>query len=146
MNQGFNVVTKQSDEWQTPAWLFKALDTEFGFTMDGASTDENALLKKHSTSLVPLPWTGERVFCNPPYSDIMPFVRLATDAELAVLLLPVRTDSDWHRFITERGDEIRYLRKRIPFLERLHLEWFGYYTLEQGNPRFPSLIAITKGR
>lgn len=102
MNTGFNVATKLSDEWQTPQWLYDALDGEFGFTLDGAATPLNAKCKRYSTATCHVSWIGERVFCNPPYSDIETFVRLALEAELAVLLLPVRTDSNWHRILCER--------------------------------------------
>lgn len=137
MNVGFNVRTVQSDEWQTPAWMFDALDGEFGFTMDGASTDANALVTRHSTLERPLWWTGERVYCNPPYSDIMTFVKLAFTAQLAVLVLPVRTDSDWHRVLCESGRvELRYWRKRVKFLRD---------GVEIDSPRFASLIAVVRG-
>ena len=29
------------DDWETPAWLFSALDSEFHFTLDAASTSPN---------------------------------------------------------------------------------------------------------
>lgn len=136
MNTGFNVATLQSDEWETPAWVFDSLHGEFGFTLDGASTAGNAKCKKYSTAEVELLWAGERVFCNPPYSNIGYFVRRAFDAELAVLLLPVRTDSDWHRVLCESGAEMRYWRRRIAFLEA---------GKPMGSPRFASLIAIVRG-
>ena len=36
-------------DWETPKELFDELDREFHFTLDPASTDENALCKKHFT-------------------------------------------------------------------------------------------------
>ena len=138
MNQGFNVRTSQSDEWQTPRWVFDALDAEFGFTLDGAASEANKLCKRFTGAGCGIQeWAGERVFCNPPYSDIMPFVWRAFDAELAVLLLPVRTDSDWHRVLQECDVELRYWRKRIAFLQN---------GKEMDSPRFASLVAIVKGR
>lgn len=138
MNQGFNLKTKQSDEWQTPDWLFKALDSEFGFTLDAAATAENTKCKEYRTvNAVPY-WTGHRVFCNPPYSNIEWFVNkaLSHDHDMAVLLLPVRTDNDWFRHLIEiKGVEIRYFRKRICFLEN---------GKEQKSPRFASMIAIVR--
>lgn len=153
MNTGFNVATCQSDEWETPAWVFDGLHSEYGFTLDGAArsepvtieredkpaivlTEPNNKLARFSTAEAELPWAGERVFCNPPYSNIEYFVRRAWDAELCVLLLPVRTDSNWHRLLTERGAELRYWRKRIAFLEA---------GKPMGSPRFASLVAIVRG-
>jgi phage N-6-adenine-methyltransferase len=134
-NSGFNAATRQSDEWETPAWLFDALDHEFAFTLDGAATSGNALCKKFNAADAPVAWNGERVFCNPPYSDIETFVRRAFVAELCVLLLPVRTDSDWFRLLVERDATIRWMRKRVRFLEN---------GVVQSSPRFASLVAIVR--
>ena len=74
VNTGFNVATNQSDEWQTPDWLFDALDTEFGFTYDGAATSANTkcrqFMLKETAAYPGICWKGQRVFCNPPYSNI----------------------------------------------------------------------------
>lgn len=59
-----------SCEWATPQWLFDELDAEFHFTLDPCSTDENAKCRKHYTVAdngLAKDWTGETVFCNPPY-------------------------------------------------------------------------------
>ena len=62
-------------EWETPREFFDALDAEFHFTLDPCSTDENAKCAKHYTKAedgLAQNWTGERVFCNPPYGREMP--------------------------------------------------------------------------
>lgn len=59
-----------TDEWETPQYLFDALDKEFHFTLDPCSTDENAKCEKHYTLAengLAQDWRGETVFCNPPY-------------------------------------------------------------------------------
>lgn len=52
--------------------LFDELDAEFHFTLDPCATPETAKCAKFYTEedngLVQ-DWTGETVFCNPPYSD-----------------------------------------------------------------------------
>ena len=58
-----------SNEWATPRDLFEQLDAEFHFTLDAASTDENALCEKHYTiddDGLKQEWTGS-VWLNPPY-------------------------------------------------------------------------------
>jgi phage N-6-adenine-methyltransferase len=136
MNAGMNVKTKQSDEYETPQWLFNALDAEFGFTLDGAAIAGNAKCAKYCDVHTPPDWwEGQRVFCNPPYSDIETFVKRASSTEICVLLLPSRTGTHWFRMLVERGAEIRFFRKRIRFLEN---------GKEQGSPRFDSLVAIVK--
>jgi len=81
------------DEWGTPLELFASLHAEFDFTLDACASSWNALLPRYNCEPFPsrFSWVGQRVFCNPPYSDPTPFVLRAADrdAELAVLLLPL---------------------------------------------------------
>ena len=64
-------------------------------------------------------WIG-RVFCNPPYSRIVEFLRkglyhLASgDCELLVYLIPARTDTAWFHDYCQKG-EVRFLRGRLKF-------------------------------
>jgi hypothetical protein len=39
--------SSRTDDWTTPQWLFEALDSEFGFTLDPCCTHENAKCKRH---------------------------------------------------------------------------------------------------
>ena len=130
MNTGMNKPTPQSDHWETPKWLYRALDTEFGFTFDPCPlhADFDGLTED---------WRGERLFINPPYSDIEPWVAKAFSSEIAVILLPVRTGSHWFQMLRERDVEIRFLRKRIAFLQN---------GKEMKGPRFESMIAVVRGR
>lgn len=137
-NSGMNARGKRSDEWCTPPRLFAMLDSEFNFTLDGAATRENAKCERYCGVDTPNPdelWTGARVFCNPPYSRIQEFVERAFLAQVAVLLLPVRTDTDWFHLLIERKVELRWLRKRVRFLEN---------GVAMGSPRFASLIAVVR--
>lgn len=71
--------SSRSCEWETPQALFDELDREFRFTLDPCSTDENAKCAKHYTKEqdgLSQDWTGETVFCNPPYGkDIASWCR-----------------------------------------------------------------------
>lgn len=92
----------------TPVSLFARLQEEFRFTMDGAASDDNARLACFSSAQHPLSWRGERVFCNPPWADIRRFVELAATAELAVLLVPARTNARWFHRALALGAECRF--------------------------------------
>ena len=62
--------SSNSMEWETPIDLFNTLDREFHFTLDAASTHENAKCKKHYTIAengLKQSWAGETVWLNPPY-------------------------------------------------------------------------------
>lgn len=99
----------------TPRTLFDGLHVEYEFTLDGAASSENALLTRFSTQEKPLPWVGERVFCNPPWSDIASFVELAATADLAVLLVPARCNVRWFHRALELGAEPRFFYGRVKF-------------------------------
>ena len=50
-------------------------------------------------------WSGLRVFCNPPYNDIGPWIEKALEfeAEVSVLLVPPSTDTGWFHKIQQTG-------------------------------------------
>jgi hypothetical protein len=96
--------------------MFDALDADYGFTLDGASDDGNALLPRSNTSAdILVSWVGERVFCNPPWSRIAEFVELAAFADLAVLLVPARVNARWFHRALELGAEVRFFQGRPRF-------------------------------
>lgn len=101
--------------WRTPASLFDMLHREFAFTLDGASEPGNGLLPRSSTADDPLSWRGQRVFCNPPWSNIRPFVELAVQADVAVLLVPARTNVAWFHRALDLGAAPRFFAGRPKF-------------------------------
>lgn len=130
------------DDWETPQAFFEKLDAEFHFTLDPCCTHENAKCKKHYTAEengLLQDWSGETVFCNPPYSNGSQnaWVKKCHDEgqnpeTVVVALLPSRTDTmRFHQYILGKA-EIRFIPGRIKFV---------------GAPSvapFPSLIAIWK--
>jgi hypothetical protein len=101
--------------WQTPPAFFRTLHERFQFTLDGAALPHTALLPRYSTKDAPLSWEGERVFCNPPWSDMKPFVELAARAVLAVLLVPARCNSRWFNRALELGARAEFFQGRPHF-------------------------------
>lgn len=103
----------ESVEWPTPPALYELLHREFHFTLDpcpyGGTDDGLSTLFK--------PWRGERVFCNPPYGPgLRRWLRRGLDAELAVYLIPARTDTRlFHDEILPFASEIRFIRGRLRF-------------------------------
>lgn len=87
---------------------FEPLHRRFRFTIDAAAAPHNARLERYWTiedDALSQSWAGERVWCNPPYSDIGAWVKKAWHewaengdelAELVVMLLPAnRTEQAW---------------------------------------------------
>ncbi|HFN6542781.1 TPA: DNA N-6-adenine-methyltransferase [Escherichia coli] len=108
-----------SDDWRTPPLLFRNLHREFGFSMDGAATEHDALLPRFTDDIHNQSWVSERVFCNPPYSDIPSFLLKAAEADLAVFLIPYRPQTIYwlkHIFTNPLCHEIRILHRAVKYL------------------------------
>ena len=139
--------SSESVEWATPQSFFDELNKELAFTLDPCATKENAKCAKFYTKAedgLIQDWTGERVFCNPPYGDpeypckkvcqkkicakrgrhnssYLPGVRDWVEklrrggASVAVGLLPARTDTRWfHEHILGIA-EVRFIKGRLKF-------------------------------
>lgn len=141
MNAGFNDTADQNDNWRTPAWLWKALDCEFALDFDAAADQDNAKVGLFTSAIeeTTIP-PGVRVFCNPPYSNILPFVvRALAGTHLWVLILPVRTRSDWFEMLVGSPRvEVRWLRRRIAFDPPPDVE--------PSSPRMDTFIVIVRPR
>lgn len=102
-------IDPEADDRETDPGLFLELDSRYRFTVDAAASYHNAKLPRYWTVAVDglrQPWRGERVWCNPPFSRLAPWIEKAWDSqqdgcELAVLLLPAnRSDQPfWQRLI-----------------------------------------------
>lgn len=103
-NHPQQVVKDAVDDRRTPRPFFDLLNARHSFTVDAAASPENALLSKFWTlddDAFEQDWSLERVWCNPPYSDVPAWVAKAwTEMEagcpLVVMLLPAnRTEQHW---------------------------------------------------
>jgi hypothetical protein len=106
---------KRKQDRRTPRDFFAELHAEFNFTMDGAATAKNALLQRFSSRRARMFWDGERVFCNPPWAEIPPFLELAASADLAVLLVPARVNAKWFHRALALGAKPRYWQGKLSF-------------------------------
>ncbi|CBA14747.1 DNA N-6-adenine-methyltransferase [Xanthomonas albilineans] len=105
----------RAQNWRTPQSIFDALHDEFQFTLDGASEPGNGLLPLASTADEQIDWTGHRVFCNPPWSNIRPFLERAPAADCAVFLVPARTNAKWFHRAIDLGAAVRFFEGRPKF-------------------------------
>jgi len=130
--------SSDSGEWATPQDFYDKLDEEFHFTLDPCATAENAKCSKFYTKEqdgLAQDWTGETVFCNPPYGkDVGKWARKCRDhamaGGIAVLLVHSRTDTRWFHDFVYHYAELRFVKGRLKF---------------GGAPNtapFPSLVAV----
>lgn len=130
-----------SDYWRTPFLIFRNLHREFSFTIDGAASKHDTLLPRFTDDIHNQSWDGERVFCNPPYSDTKTFLVKAPEADLAVFLIPYRPQTIYwlkHIFTNPLCHEIRILHRAVKYLPPA-----GHNGLVIRSP-FPSAIVIFK--
>lgn len=120
--------SSQSVHWATPRAVYDALDAEFRFDHDPCP------LHSDTDGVSPLfsQWDGKRVYCNPPYGKpITQWLMKHREADLAVYLLPARTDTKWfHEIVLKEALEIRFLRGRLKFGDAVN------------SAPFPSMIVV----
>jgi len=92
------------DDRTTPDEVFGPIADRFGgFSVDAAAAQHNARCERYWTRAddgLSQSWAGEKVWCNPPYSNLAEWVHKAHNearqAELIVMLLPAnRTEQGW---------------------------------------------------
>jgi hypothetical protein len=171
-----NAVKKQGvddsiDDRETPPCVFEPLNAEFAFTLDAAASHANHKCERYCTlegtfvggpgwhvdgeDGLASPWSGERVWVNPPFSGLLPWVEKAwgvhgvgedVPAEVVCMLLPNNRQEQpfWQDLIEPYRDRpgsiltTRFLRKRRPFL---HMgQGIGNRTSK--NPPFGLVLVI----
>ena len=143
-----NLKTMLSSEdmtWETPQNFFDELNVEFQFTLDPCATKETAKCEKFYTKEddgLSKDWTGETIFCNPPYgSEIKNWVRKCSiesthvPRKPIVMLIPARTDTRYfHDYIYQKPNvKIRFIKGRLKF---------GGKQKGSGAAPFPSMVVI----
>ena len=102
-----------SDRWATPRAVYEALDAEFHFNFDPCPLDGT----EDGLATLFVSFAGKRCFLNPPYGPgIGKWLDRAREADLAVCLIPSRTDTRWfHEIVLPYASEIRFIRGRLKF-------------------------------
>ncbi len=105
------VFSSASQHWATPKDLYAELHKEFHFDHDPCPLYQGVAADGLEES-----WLGRRVYCNPPYGrGVGDWLAKAGEAELAVFLLPARTDTKWWHEYAMKASEIRFLKGRLKF-------------------------------
>lgn len=132
--------SSEKSDWETPRWLFDALNRDFQFDLDVCATQENAKCLQYfglPNDALRLDW-GWATACwmNPPYGrGIGQWVRKAYDSvqdnvNLIVCLLPARTDTRWFHEYVMKAAEVRFIKGRVKFVGA------------ESNAPFPSMVVV----
>jgi phage N-6-adenine-methyltransferase len=130
------------DNLETPWEFFMPLHERFRFTLDACALPHNTKCPRYFTPEqdgLRRSWAGERVWCNPPYSQIEPWAQkawaeivddghghLPGGAELIVMLLPAnRTEQGWWQRQVEPYRRaglltVEFLPGRLRFIKHGH--------------------------
>lgn len=119
-----------TDRWSTPETVYSTLDREFNFDFDPCPLDGTS----NGLATLFTEWKGKRAFCNPPYGPgISDWLKRGLEADVAVFLIPARTDTRWfHDIVLPKATEIRFIRGRLKFGDAVN------------SAPFPSMVAIFK--
>lgn len=116
------------DDRRTPDDLWVPLHRRYDFTIDAAATAENTKTPRFCNDGLSESWSGERVWCNPPYSDLRSWVakaheEMARGCCLVVMLLPAtRCEQPWWQDLVEpyrdrgAGLRTRFVQGRTRFI------------------------------
>lgn len=111
---------EHKDNWATPKEFYEKLDAEFNFDFDPCPLNDGEITPDKDGLIIE--W-GKRNYINPPYSRKLKeaFVKRAIEeskkGKLCVMLLPVSTSTKiFHDYIQPYASEIRFVRRRIPFI------------------------------
>lgn len=114
--------SSDNGSWETPQYLFSALNAEFNFTVDVCATMQNRKVDKFFSiqqDAFRLLWHGT-CWMNSPYGrDIGRWLAKAKSSachlgSTVVCLVPARTDTNWW-FDNARFGEVRFLKGRLKF-------------------------------
>jgi hypothetical protein len=119
-----------TDRWATPAALKDALYAEFRLNFDPCPLDGD----QNGLATLFCSWRGKRVFCNPPYGPrVGQWLERGLEAQIAVYLLPARTDTVWfHQYCLGQAQEIRFLKGRLTFGDATN------------SAPFPSMVVVMR--
>lgn len=149
---------RPKDRWRTPPDLYARLDAEFGFALDAACDSDNkvaqwgicrdlgddALRREWHRYLGVKPGKGGAVWCNPPYSNMRPWLergRAEGRHVTVVMLVPADTSTRWWRdLVAADASEVRFLTGRPKF----HLPEGGEHKTKRsgGGLTVPAALVI----
>jgi site-specific DNA-methyltransferase (adenine-specific) len=119
-----DIVAAGNAEFETPEWLFRALDAEFHFELDVCAMPYNAKCVRFFTPEqdgLLQPWDQNICWMNPPYGkEIELWLEKAERESLlgarVVALLPSRTNAPWwNKYVAHSAEEIRFCRGKLTF-------------------------------
>lgn len=122
-----NTEKQDKDLWATPWWVFWFAEAYFGikFDLDVCAMAHNKKVKKYISpeqNTLITEWDGRFCWCNPPYSNPLPFVERAIEQsqqhnKVVVMLLNADNSTKWFERCVNYASWVVFItRGRIPFI------------------------------
>lgn len=111
------------DNWETPWDMVDILNEEFPLGLDVCTDGKNAKCDMYITDSLNVPWSvylesGKYVWCNPPYSNVQPWVdKIVAENLPTLLLVNASTSSKWFHDILKISSEVWVFNGRIAFVD-----------------------------
>lgn len=113
-----SIPAKERDTWLTPSWI---LDKLGRFDLDPCAADEfpSRIAPQYFTAELnglTRPWFG-RVFMNPPFSNLTPWLERMSQHGDGIALLPGNHETfAWTKFVWAKADALLLLPGRVSFM------------------------------
>ena len=122
-----NTPAELKDSWQTPKFIFDHYYDRFEFAYDLAASEDNSLTGLYCSEedsafdRDPDSFLTGAIWCNPPYSNITPWVNLCIDisvmsGQVVAMLIPSDTSVKWFKMAYESCTECHFISGRISFI------------------------------
>tara|TARA_R110001606_G_scaffold379211_1_gene539151 strand:- start:42 stop:569 length:528 start_codon:yes stop_codon:yes gene_type:complete len=149
-----NTTTPETEQdcAQTPWWFIESIEDYTSLSID-LDVCCSALTAKASSWLsidddddgLTSKWSGVN-WCNPPYSDIMPWVQKASEESVrgntTIMLIPDKPEvASWTQLARSRADTVIHMPFRLNFLRPDGTEFLDKNGKKQG-PKFPVCVYI----
>lgn len=134
--------THPGNVWITPPWFADRIAASMGgrIALDPCTEAHNPIGAARFYTVkddgLAKPWNARTIYVNPPYSDVAPWIRKAIVAAArgarVYMLLPVRTDADYHHELLREATDVLLIQGRLRFLDR--------NGKKAGSPAFCSML------
>lgn len=122
---GSTTIPEIRDSLQTPKFIFDYYNKIFNFTTDVAATWGNRFCDDHRGEYFDglLTGWGRVNWCNPPYSDITPWIKKAIierdKGNVTVVFVPEDSSTAWGELALDECSEYHNIVGRISFIDPL---------------------------
>ncbi len=118
-----NTAQEIKDLWQTPKFIFDYYDRKSKFVRDVAASKANRLCDQYYSekhNALEQNWSKVN-WCNPPYSNITPWVSKAIhemhQGRKTVILIPADTSVKWFKLAFENCSRCDFISGRLAFID-----------------------------